>query len=105
MERMVGYERAILIDAFTTGNTPTGTITVFPLADLPDSAFGHLSSAHDTSLQKAIQVGHSMGVKLPDEIIILAIETNNTFDFSEELSPPVTACLPAATQILLEMIR
>jgi hydrogenase maturation protease len=104
MERLVGYKRAIIIDAIQTGQTPIGQIICASLDDFSETATGHLSSAHDTSLQQAIRIGRTMGAQLPNEIIIVGVETNCVYEFSESLSAPVSAALPTAINLVLELI-
>ena len=104
MEHLIGYDRAIIIDAITTGKAPLGTVRSLPLEDLPNQAFGHCSSAHDTTLQNALQVGRSMGAKLPDQIDLVTIEAQQVYDFSEELSPPIATALPEAVQTAMELL-
>lgn len=105
MERLVGYQRAIIIDAITTRQHPPGTLACFPLEALPDHAAGHTTAAHDTSLKTAIAVGRSMGASLPEMIIIVAVETEQVYNFSEELSPEVAAAITPAEQMVLDIIR
>jgi hydrogenase maturation protease len=104
MENLIGYQRAILVDAINLGRAPQGSIYVFPLAELPDHAQGHLSSTHDTSLQTALDLGRSMGAELPEEIVVVGIESAYVYDFSEELSPAVAAAVPLAAKKVLELI-
>lgn len=101
MERMIGYDRAIVIDAITTARQPIGSVSRFALEDLPDRTAGHTTAAHDTSLQTALKVGRAMGARLPDRVTIVAIEAENVYDFSETLTPPVAAAVPRATEIVL----
>ena len=105
MEHLIGYDRAILVDAILTGNLPIGTVTSFPLDELPDLAAGHLSSSHDTTLQNALKVGRAMGADLPDEIMVVAIEAQSVYDFSEDLTPPVAQSIPIAVQMVMELIK
>jgi hydrogenase maturation protease len=105
MEHLIGYDRVILVDALTTGQNPQGSVFTFPLEDLPNRAIGHLSSAHDTTIQNAIQVGRSMGAHLPQEITIVAVEAVNVYEFSEELTPPVAAAVDVAVQKVLELLQ
>lgn len=104
MEHLIGYKRAILIDAVNLNQSPQGSIYHLSLDELPDYAAGHLTSAHDTSLQTALRLGQSMGAQLPEEIIIIGIESENVYDFSEELSPPVAEALPKAVKSVLNLI-
>jgi hydrogenase maturation protease len=105
MEQLVDYDEAILIDAIHLGQSPVGTLHVMPLADIPDNLAGHLSSSHDTTLKTAMQTGRSLGAHLPDRITIVGVETSNSFDFSEELSAPVKAAVPAAVQMVLQLLN
>jgi hydrogenase maturation protease len=104
MERLIGYERAILIDAIVTHKYQLGTVLSFPLEELPSRSTGHLGSAHDATLQDALRVGRLMGAQLPDQIIIVAVESQNVYDFSEELSESVAAAVPKAVQMVMDLL-
>ena len=104
MEHLVGYDRAILIDAFAL-DEPIGSILVLKLSDLPNYSAFHTTSAHDTSLQNAIELGRSMGAPLPDDIEIVGIATRRIYDFSEELSPPVAEAIPFAAGVVLDLLK
>lgn len=104
MERMAGYDRVILVDAISTGHAPVGTVSCFPLAELPDPAAGHSSSTHDTTLQTALVVGRRAGILLPQEIIVVAVEIEPVYEFTEVLSPTVAAAIPAAIQKVQEVL-
>jgi hydrogenase maturation protease len=103
MERLVGYHQVILIDSILTSQNPLGSISIFPLEKLPNFSAGHLCSAHDTSLQNALELGHSMGAVLPDCIMVVAIEAKLVYDFSEQLSVPVAAAVPLAAQAVMDL--
>jgi hydrogenase maturation protease len=72
---------------------------------MPGNAASHLSSAHDTDLPTAIQVGRSMGAELPEQILVVAIEAEINYDFSESLSQPVAKAVPQAANLVLEKLR
>ena len=101
MERLIGYDRAVIIDAIQTSEQRTGTVRIFPLAEMADRTAGHMTAAHDTSLQTALELGRQMGARLPVAITVVAIEADRVYDFSEELSPAVAAAVPAATAAVL----
>jgi len=107
MERLTGYERVILIDAISTGKKPLGSVTIFTLDSLPDLTAGHSASAHDTSLRTALKVGRSMNLPLPqdDQVLVVAIEAQSVYDFSQELSPAISAAVPLAVEATLELLR
>lgn len=101
MERMLGYERVILIDALA--GSFRGRVHVFPLSDLPDPSAGHTASAHDVSLRTALQVAAQMGLPVPKEVWVVGIEVSPMFEFSEALSPEVEAAIPQAMRAVQEL--
>jgi len=105
MERLLGYERAIIIDSMETGQNPVGSVRTFPLASLPDPVAGHSASAHDTSLVTALKTAESIGADVPKQVDIVAVEAQNVYDFSEELSPPVAAAVPDAVQAVFDLLQ
>ena len=104
MERLVGYQRALIIDSITSNHNLPGTVSAFPLEGLPEQVACHMGSVHDTSLQTAIQVGRTMGASLPEQIHIVAIEVQSVYEFSEELTDPVAAAAPIAEQVALDIL-
>ena len=104
MERMLGYDRVVLVDSMETGQNPVGCVRVFPLASLSDPMAGHSTSAHDTSLMTALRTAEQIGAEIPKQVDVVAIEAQNVYDFSEELSPPVAAAVPFAVEKVLELL-
>jgi hydrogenase maturation protease len=103
MEHLIGYERAILIDAVTSDQA-IGLVIVSNLNEMPDYSAFHIASAHDTSLQNALKLGKSMGVSLPKEVIVIGIATDRIYDFSESLSPAVAGAVSKATKLVINLL-
>ena len=103
MEHLIGYERAILIDAMASDHAP-GSVTTSNLTQIPDVSAFHTTSAHDTSLQNALELGKVMGAALPEQITVVGVATNHVYDFSEELSLPVAQAISTATQIVIDLL-
>jgi hydrogenase maturation protease len=104
MEHLIGYDKAILIDAFKSDEA-NGSILVMHLEDLPKYSAFHTTSTHDTSLQNAIQMGRNMGAKLPERIMVVGIITEQNFEFGESLTPEVQAAVPVAARAALELLE
>ncbi len=104
MEHLIGYDRAVLIDAFAS-DEDLGSIHVMKLSDMPSYSAFHIASVHDMSLQNAIEMGRSLGALLPEEITVIGIATKRIYDFSEELSLPVAEAVPHAAKIALELLQ
>jgi hydrogenase maturation protease len=114
MERLVGYDRVILIDALhdagwarpdSMGYGPPGTIHRLTLDDLRTiSPTQHSASAHDTNLVTALEMGARMGLHLPQEIIIYGIAVENIIDFGDEPTPAVKRAIPEVTAAVLAVL-
>lgn len=98
MERLIGYDRAIVIDAMSCGKSP-GTVEVFCPESLPTR---RSSSVHDTSLPVALELGRQAGAHLPPSsaITLVGIEVEDVVHFGEDLTPEVEAAVPQAVQVV-----
>jgi hydrogenase maturation protease len=105
MERLVGYDHAIIVDTLNTGEGTKGKIWVFSLQSLPNPFLGHLGSAHETNLMTALDVGRSLGAHLPDRVTVVGIESPGVYDFGESLSPEIEGAIPGAVQAVLEILQ
>jgi hydrogenase maturation protease len=107
MEQMIGFQRVVLIDSLNTGMHSQGDVLHFTLDVLTDLTHGHSASAHDLSLKKALIMGRSMNVELPEDknIHIIAIEASHVYEFGEVLSPQIEASVPIATQKVLLLLK
>jgi len=104
MEHLIGYDYAILVDAFAT-DAPVGSISVLKLSQLPNYSAYHITSAHDTSLLQAIEKGRKMGAHLPSDVMVVGIATEHIHEFSEELSLSVGQVVPCVVKIVLEILN
>lgn len=102
MERLVGYDRAIIIDA-QRSSAPPGTVSILP-AEAPPTRHGN--SAHDVDLWTALEFGRHAGFKLPQtgDIRIVAIEAAEVEAFGEECTPAVAAGVPRAAELVQSLL-
>lgn len=105
MENLIGYDHVWIIDAIHTDRYPIGTLVCKKLDDFKDIPCGHLTSAHDMSLQTALELGRSIGADLPAEINIIGIETDIQFEFSDELSEPLRKTFPKVVNQVMHLIQ
>jgi len=102
LELVVGYDRVVIVDAIrTAGGTPG---EVHQLS--PDEFRGSIraASTHDVDLATALELGRQLGMEIPDEMVILAIEAADVESFGEELTPSVAAAVPQAVELVLEQL-
>lgn len=105
MERLVGADRAILVDAVVTGEDPAGTVRLLDAGELPAREASHLDSAHDVTLAAALAAGHAMGARLPSELAIVTVEAAAVSEFGEQLTPAVEAAIPVAAGAVVALLR
>lgn len=103
MEHLIGYQRAILIDAVTSAEG-AGSVIVCRLDEMPDALAFHMTSAHDTSLQNALKLGRAMGADLPEQVTVVGITAQHVYEFGEELSAQVARAIPRALQIVMHLL-
>lgn len=101
MEAMIGYDRAIVIDAMVTGSAP-GTVQQLEPTSLVTTR--NCCSTHDTDFNTAYQTGQLLGLDLPGEVLFYGVEAAECALFSAELSPQVAAALPLAAALIREKI-
>jgi hydrogenase maturation protease len=102
MELLIGYERAILVDAVVRPDLRPGRVLRLTLDDLRAMQATERSvSPHDTSLCVALDLGRKLGLPLPEAIVIYAVTVSELHDFGEEPTPPVAAAIPAAADAVL----
>ncbi len=84
IEMMEGYKSMIMIDAIKTSGGIPGKIYHFTPSHFRQSM--HVSNFHDISFITALKFGRESGLKLPDQINIIAIEIVEAMTFSDRLS-------------------
>jgi hydrogenase maturation protease len=107
MEQMMGFQQVILIDSLNTGKNAQGEVISIALSELPDLTYGHSASAHDTSLNTALQLGRSMVEQLPEDenVNIVAVEAVHVYEFTEKLSPEIENAVPKAVEMVLNKLQ
>jgi hydrogenase maturation protease len=105
MEILVGYRRAIIVDAIIDLEDEPGTVWCRPLSDVETRVASHLDSTHDAPLPAAIEAGRAMGVDLPSDIEVVGIVIERGDVFGEQLSDVVAAAIPVAVAEVVGALR
>jgi hydrogenase maturation protease len=102
MERMIGRERAIVVDAIRTGARP-GTIHLLTTDSIPTQMS---ASAHDLNLPTALAFGRRAGARLPQDdcIRLVAIEVLEVETFGEGCTPCVARAIPRAVRTVIRLL-
>ena len=98
LDLITGYDKVIIIDAIKTEGGQAGKIYRLNAEKLRDTR--HLASPHDINLATALELGKKLGLALPQQIIIFAIEVVDVTTFSEECTPKVDKAIPLAVRMV-----
>jgi len=100
LDSIVGYDRVIIIDAIQTDNGRVGQIYRMGTADF--SLTKRFSSPHQINLVTALELGKMLGLPMPQEITIFAVEAEDITTFSEKCTPKVVQAIPKVVKMVLE---
>ncbi|MCK4550203.1 MAG: hydrogenase maturation protease [Candidatus Krumholzibacteria bacterium] len=98
MEMLGGYDRAFLIDAILLNREDPGTVFRLRADDLQITP--RLSSCHDIDIVTALELGRQLGIHMPEEVMIFAIQGDDMKTLREGCTPNVeSSLLPLADEI------
>jgi len=103
LDLLVGYDRAIIIDAIQTVGGKAGQI--YRLGPGAFDATRRTATSHDVDFTTALEFGKKAGLALPQEIVIFAIEASDVSTFNEECTPEVKQAIPACVEMVLQEIK
>jgi hydrogenase maturation protease len=104
-ELLIGYQRAVVIDAIMARVDVPGTVYCLKLIDLPGTL--NIASTHDTNLITALHALRRFGAEVPaDEAVdIVAVEAQDVTTFAEVCTPAVSASIPSAVSAVMRLLR
>lgn len=103
LDLLTGYDKAIIVDSIKTNNGKIGSFYRLSLDDL----FSRPTyvTIHKIDLNTALELGREIGLKVPDEIIIFAIEIGDNTTYSEKCSPEVERAIPEVKKSILSLLE
>jgi hydrogenase maturation protease len=100
LDTMRGYDKVIIVDVIQTeGGQPGSIYRIDP------TRLGQADSrptAHSVNLETAVALGRRIGLPLPSEIVIFAIEGRDVSTFAERCTPEVERAIPAAAKAVID---
>lgn len=103
LDLIIGYDRAIIIDAIQTVGGEAGQI--YRLESEAFNATRYATSPHDVNFATALELGNRLNLPLPRQIDIFAIEVADTTTFSEECTPEVRKAIPACAEMIIRELQ
>lgn len=96
LDLIPGYDKVIIIDSIQTREGKVGQVYRLDAEDFATTR--HAASPHDVNLVTALELGKRLGLSMPREIIIFAIEVADVTTFGESCTPKVERAIPKAVQ-------
>jgi hydrogenase maturation protease len=98
IERLNGYDRAVIIDAIQLEDEEPGTVFKMRPDDIRITA--RLASVHDVDLVTALELGKRLRLKMPDDVVIYAVQAEDTRTLGEGCTDAVARVIaPLADEI------
>jgi hydrogenase maturation protease len=91
LDLLLGYDRAVLVDAMCTGRRPPGSVTTLDPADLSPA---YAPSPHYAGLPEMIALAGALALEFPAEIAIVAVEVADPFTLGGPMTPAVRGAVP-----------
>ena len=102
LDVVVGYDKLIIIDTIKKPHPHTGRIHILEKKDLR-----HIPgpSPHYVSFPQTLEIGEKLGLKMPKEIRIVAVEAKNMYNLGEKLTQQMKAALPSIVREVKRVLR
>lgn len=103
IDLMRGYDYVIVIDAIKTGKSFPGYIHRLKTSDLLPTL--RLNSFHDINFITAIKLAEKLNEKMPEDIDIMAVEVENNFTITEDLSEEILPSIKSCSELVLDLLK
>jgi len=102
LEAVVGASRLIVVDSVVTGSAEPGTVDVLGEEDFAGAPAG--GSPHYIGLFEALDLARGLGLDVPDEVVIVAVEAGDYFTVGGEMTAAVGAAVPVVVDRVLALL-
>ena len=90
-ERLVGYQRAVIVDALTDAHAEVGMVTQVEVQESSGCSF---LSFHTAGFHDILALARIVGLEVPSTIVMYGITIREPKSFSENLSAELATRLP-----------
>ena len=103
LELLVDFDKVVLIDAIQTGGGKAGQI--YRLEPEAFNATRRGATPHDVNITTALELGKKLGLTLPHQIVIFAVEVKDVTSFTEKCTPEVENSIPALVDMVIRELN
>jgi hydrogenase maturation protease len=102
LDYLTGYSAAFIVDSIQTGRAQHGFIHELDACSLRQLTGG---TPHFLGVGETLALGDQLGLPMPDEVKIFAIETQDPFTLGTRMTPALEAALPEIVERIAQAAR
>jgi len=102
LDYTLGAASLLVIDTVLTGKARPGTVHVLSEAEFASAPGG---SPHYLGLFETLALGRRLGLPVPSEVVILAVEAADCLTIGGAIDPAVQAALPVVVDLARKLIN
>ena len=102
LEAVVGASRLIVIDTVVTGASPPGSVQVLAEDDFTGPPGG---SPHYIGLFETLQLARGLGLPVPGEVVIVAVEAADYLTVGGRMTASVGAAVPVVVEKVVALLE
>jgi hydrogenase maturation protease len=102
LDVLVGYDRVIILDSYRSGDHPAGTVIEMSINDLEPIP---VLSPHYAGLPEVISIGRHLGLSVPVEISIIAVEISDRLRIGGTLSKTLSISIDRMIHRTMHLLR
>lgn len=102
LDALIDCSRLMVVDTVVSGGEPPGTLYSLGEEDMPGVSGG---SPHYVGVFEALEIGRAMGLTVPTEVRVLAVEGADCFTMGGEVHPAVRRVVPAVVDEIRSFVE
>jgi hydrogenase maturation protease len=102
LDLVCGFEELMVVDSIQTLQAPPGFVHVVSEGEFEAST---MVSPHFMGLNEMLALGRKLGMAMPQNVTVFAIEVADPFTVSTTLTPELTRRLPSITRAILACVE
>lgn len=102
LDFIVGYRAVLIVDSIQTGQSPAGTIHEVDAARLKQLTG---RTPHFLGVGETLALGRHLGLAMPQEVRILAVEVEDPFTLGTEMTPALQRAIPPVLARIRELFQ
>jgi hydrogenase maturation protease len=102
LDFITGYRAVVIVDSIQTGKAPPGF-----LHELDASVLNQLTgrTPHFVGVSETLALGRQLGLAMPEQVITFAIEVEDAFTLSTDMTPALRSALPGIVERIAAALR